>query len=93
MFISATAFNNGGSSSIGNWDVSAVTNMQNMFSFSGFNQNIGSWNTGLVTNMGNMFQSATAFNNGGSSSIGNWNTSSVTFMTSMFKVLQHLIKI
>jgi hypothetical protein len=85
MFSSATAFNNGGSSSIGNWDVSAVTNMQNMFSFSGFNQNIGSWNTGLVTNIGNMFQSATAFNNGGSSSIGNWNTSSVTIMTSMFQ--------
>jgi hypothetical protein len=84
MFSSATAFNNGGSSSIGNWDVSAVTNMGNMFSFSGFNQNIGSWNTGLVTNMGNMFQSATAFNNGGSSSIGNWNTSSVTIMTSIF---------
>jgi len=85
MFISATAFNNGGSSSIGNWDVSAVTKMENMFSFSGFNQNIGSWNTGAVTTMGNMFQSATAFNNGGSSSIGNWNTSSVTIMNSVFQ--------
>jgi len=79
MFAS-TAFNQ----NIGSWNTGSVTNMQNMFSFSGFNQNIGSWNTGLVTNMGNMFQSATAFNNGGSSSIGNWNTSSVTIMTSMF---------
>jgi surface protein len=85
MFVDATAFNNGGSSSIGNWDVSAVTNINSMFSFSGFNQNIGSWNTGAVTNISSMFQSATAFNNGGSSSIGNWNTSSVINMSSMFR--------
>jgi surface protein len=32
MFVDATAFNNGGSSSIDNWDVtSSVTNMSNMF--------------------------------------------------------------
>jgi surface protein len=85
MFVDATAFNNGGSSSIGNWDVSAVINMSSMFSFSGFNQNIGSWNTGAVTNISSMFQSATAFNNGGSSSIENWNTSLVTNMSSMFR--------
>jgi hypothetical protein len=45
MFYS-TAFNNGGSSSIGNWNTSSVTNMSSMLSFTAFNQNIGSWNTG-----------------------------------------------
>jgi surface protein len=85
MFVDATAFNNGGSSSIGNWNTSSVTNMSSMLSFTGFNQNIGSWNTSLVTNMSSMFQSATAFNNGGSSSIENWNTSSVINMSSAFR--------
>ena len=50
-----------------------------------FNGNIGNWDVSAVTGMGSMFKSATAFNNGGSSSIGNWNTSLVTDMSNMFQ--------
>jgi surface protein len=51
---------------------------------SAFNQNIGSWNTAAVTTMHFMFNTATAFNNGGSSTINNWNTAAVTTMSNMF---------
>ena len=64
---------------ISSWDVSSVTNMDNMFATSVFNQPIGSWNVSGVTNMDNMFNSA-AFNQ----DIGSWNVSSVTNMDSMF---------
>ena len=58
MFKSAISFNNGGSSSINNWDVSSVTIMQSVFiSASSFNQNIGSWDTSSVTSMDYMFSS------------------------------------
>jgi surface protein len=51
-FQSCTNFNG----NIGNWDVSAVTNMSSMFqSATAFNQNIGSWNVRAVTNMSSMF--------------------------------------
>ena len=50
-----------------------------------FNGNIGNWDMSAVTNCNNMFSTATAFNNGGSSSIGNWNTSLVTDMNRLFK--------
>jgi surface protein len=54
MFQNATAFNNGGSSSIGGWDVSKVLNMGSntggMFNgATAFNQPIGSWNVSSVT--------------------------------------------
>jgi surface protein len=54
MFQNATAFNNGGSSSIDGWDVSKVLNMgsNNSGMFNGataFNQPIGSWNVSSVT--------------------------------------------
>jgi surface protein len=49
-----------------------------------FNNNIGSWNVSAVTNMTFMFFTASAFNNGGSSSIGSWNTIAVTNMTGVF---------
>jgi surface protein len=80
MFISATAFNNGGSASINNWNTGAVTAMNSMFqSASAFNQDIGSWNTGAVTNMQQMFY-GTAFNQ----DISSWNTGAVTNMQQMF---------
>jgi surface protein len=51
MFNNARRFNNGGSSSINNWNVGGVTNMSSMFnSATAFNQDIGSWNVGGVTN-------------------------------------------
>jgi surface protein len=76
-FFGALRFNN----SLGEWDVSRVTNMMHMFlDASSFNQDLGDWNVGKVTNMGYMFRQAQAFNG----NIENWNVESVTFMVSMF---------
>ena len=81
-------FNNAGSSSIGSWNTSLVTNMQQAFSNQPFfNQNIGSWNTANVTNLSYMFNNNWAigvFNNGGSSTINSWNTAKVTTIQQMF---------
>jgi surface protein len=77
MLIGTTSFNQ----NIGGWDVSNVTNMQQMFqSATSFNQNIGSWITSGVTTMESMFVNATSFNQ----NIGSWNVSGVTSMSSMF---------
>ncbi len=66
---------------LNNWDVSNVTNMQNMFQMaSNFNQDISTWNTSSVTNMSSMFSMTNNFNQ----DISNWNTSSVTTMDRMF---------
>ena len=53
MFQNATAFNNGGSSSINNWTIRPILtnyiNMDNMFNgATAFDQNIGSWNIQYV---------------------------------------------
>ena len=67
---------------IGNWDTSAVTDMQNMFiAASSFNQDISSWDVSSVTNMSYMFRGASSFNQ----NIGSWNTSAVTNMVEMFR--------
>ena len=59
-FYNSTCSNFG---NIGNWDVSGVTDMNNMFyGASSFNQPIGNWNTSKVTNMSNMFYGATNLN-------------------------------
>ena len=66
---------------ISNWDVSNVTNMNNMFvNASSFNQDLDSWDVSSVTNMGDMFFQATSFNG----DIGSWDVSSVTEMYAMF---------
>ena len=75
----------------GDFDVSNVTNMRNMFQGIGKSAtslNIGdlsNWNVSNVTNMGSMFggagYSATEFNIG---NLSNWNVSSVTDMQIMF---------
>ena len=63
MFRIASAFNNGGATGIGAWDVSSVTNMGYMFNSAvAFNQNIGAWGVGSVSDMGYMFNNATLFN-------------------------------
>ena len=63
------------------WDVSAVTNMQEAFKAkSDFNGDISSWDVSSVTTMENMFYQASAFNQ----DIGSWNVSSVTTMYYMF---------
>jgi surface protein len=66
---------------INSWNVSAVTNMSQLFfSCNLFNADISGWNVGNVTNMSQMFQGAVAFNQ----NIGGWNTIKVTDMSDMF---------
>jgi surface protein len=63
---------------IGNWDVSKVTSMREMFRSAGaFNQDISSWNVSGVTDMSLMFYTATAFNQ----NIGGWNVKNVNNFT------------
>ena len=70
-----------GPANIGTWNVSTVTNMNDMFSGAiAFNQNVGSWNVSAVTSMRTMFFNTTAFNQ----NIGSWNVSAVTSMRTMF---------
>ena len=66
---------------INDWDVSRITDMENMFREArAFNSNISDWNTSSVSSMFRMFSEAEAFN----SNISDWNTSSVTSMFMMF---------
>ncbi len=70
------------SDAAGTPDMSAVTNMERMFSGAkAFNQDIGSWDVSQVTNMFGMFINATSFNQ----DIGSWDVSQVTDMTAMFQ--------
>ena len=69
MFQNATAFNNGGSGDINNWNTGNVTTMATMFlNAPAFNQDISSWNVSAVTTFSGgsintgMFTNATAFN-------------------------------
>ena len=94
-------FNNGGSSSIQNWNTSKVTTMEGMFAYQRFfNQDIGTkvvtvngntytaWDIKNVTNLNFFLIIATfsgVFNNGGSDSIKNWNTSKVTTLRACFQ--------
>jgi len=66
---------------ISRWNVSSVTNMEDMFyGASSFNSDISNWDVSTVTNMRYMFYSASSFN----SEISNWNIGSVNYMTGMF---------
>merc|ERR1712023_325903 len=59
MFFHTSVFNQ----TIGDWNVSSVTNMAYMFhQASAFNQPIGGWDVSSVTNMARMFYGASAFN-------------------------------
>lgn len=62
------------------WDVSNVTDMQDMFAYSDFNQDLSNWDVSSVTNMSGMFNGCTKFNQ----DINNWDVSSVTDMSNMF---------
>ena len=66
---------------IGEWDVSSVTDMQQMFiGARDFNQYIGEWDVSKVETMEGMFNKAYKFNQ----YIGEWDVSSVTDMSKMF---------
>jgi hypothetical protein len=69
MFLGATAFNNGGSPSINNWDTSKVVSPTFRDMFNGaisFNQPIHGWSWASGSgDSDRMFKNATAFNNGG----------------------------
>jgi surface protein len=66
---------------IGNWDVSRVTNMSNLFSgLESFNEPLNDWNVSNVTNMTSMFDGATSFNQ----PLDRWNVSNVRNMRNMF---------
>ena len=59
---------------INNWDVSNVTNMNNLFfNMTNFNDCINNWNVSNVISMKLMFYNATSFNQ----NITNWNVSNV----------------
>merc|ERR1711939_304998 len=67
---------------IGDWNVSAVTNMSLLFlDQKDFNENISRWDTSNVTNMGYMFAHASSFNQ----PVEGWNTAKVTNMSRMFE--------
>lgn len=82
MFSSCGSFNG----NIGNWDVSVVTNMNNLFLGAavfnnGGSPSINNWNVGNVTTMSQTFRSANQFNQ----PLGKWNMGKVT---NMFTMLQ-----
>jgi surface protein len=66
---------------ISEWDVSSVTDMNNMFGgATSFNGDLSSWDVSSVTDMYNMFGGATSFNG----DLSSWDVSSVTNMGHMF---------
>ena len=66
---------------LSSWDVSQVTDMSGMFSYSLFNGNISSWDVSQVTDMSGMFNGDTSFNQ----DLSEWNVSQVTGMSGMFE--------
>jgi len=66
---------------IAGWDVSAVTNMQNMFwNAAAFNGDLSGWDVRNVTYMNGMFWNAAAFNG----DLSGWDVGKVTNMSAMF---------
>merc|ERR1719353_1135274 len=67
---------------IGEWDVSQVTNMDNMFNGAkSFNQDLCKWNVDKVTRMYGMFFQASDFNG----DLSKWDVGQVTIMKNMFR--------
>merc|ERR1711939_852250 len=67
---------------IGDWNVSAVTSMKELFAFQkDFNEDISRWDTSNVTMMYGMFRGARSFNQ----PVEGWNTAHVRTMSYMFR--------
>ena len=63
---------------IGDWDVSRVTNMDDMFyRCESFNEPLNNWNVSNVTSMDNMFYKCNSFNQ----PLDKWNVSNVLLDT------------
>jgi surface protein len=68
--------------SIGEWDVSAVSDFRQMFDEDKlFNGDLSRWDTSSATDMSGMFAAARAF----SSNLSTWDTSNVTTIAGMFE--------
>ena len=66
---------------IGQWDVSAITDMSSLFRDKpSFNQDLSAWKVSAVTTMKRMFFNASSFDK----DISAWNVSAVTTMSYMF---------
>ena len=80
LFNNATAFNNGDSDSIKNWNTGKMTAMNAMFQNAvKFNQPIGSWDVSKAELMSEMFNGARAF----SQSLANWRLDSLVSTTGL----------
>ena len=80
LFNNATAFNNGGSDSIKNWNTGKMTAMNAMFQNAvKFNQPIGSWDVSKAELMSEMFNGARAFNQ----SLAGWRLDSLVSTTGL----------
>lgn len=78
MFKNANAFNNGGSDSINNWNISSVSRTAVMFEQAyAFNQPVGNWDMSNVETIYAMFKDATSFNQ----DIGSWDLSGLTYIS------------
>ena len=72
---------------INDWDVSSVTNMEEMFrEASSFNQPLDSWDVSSDTYMGSMFHGASSFNQ----PLDVWDVSSVTNMGGMGEYIESI---
>ncbi len=87
MFFDARSFNNGGSSSINNWDVSGATSLEHLFlGADAFNQPLNNWDGSNVTNMLKVFTNNFASPGGSfNQPLNNWDVSNVTDMRSIFR--------
>jgi len=91
-YLVGSAFNNGGSPSIGNWDTKNGFYFNQMFnSATKFNQNIGNWNVERGSLFSYMLGTSTPmtppmeFNNGGSPDIQKWRPLSAVDMGNVFR--------
>ena len=70
---------NGAHGAIGQWDVSRITDMANMFTFSSFDGDISKWDVSSVTDMHGMFAFSKFIGD-----ISMWDVSTVGNMNSLF---------